>query len=87
MNPFLQGTGLLVSELDVPVVPVKIEGLYELKRLGRKRARPGEVTLKIGEPIRFTTADAAETSTEASVEASAEASAAPDAKQGDEAES
>jgi 1-acyl-sn-glycerol-3-phosphate acyltransferase len=37
----------------VPVVPVRVDGLYELKRAGRRRARPGEVTLTFGEPVRF----------------------------------
>jgi long-chain acyl-CoA synthetase len=60
MNPFLSGTGLLVSELGVPVVPIKIEGLYELKRGGRRIALPGEVTLKIGEPITFSGSEPAE---------------------------
>jgi long-chain acyl-CoA synthetase len=53
MNPFQRGVGLLVSELNVPVVPVKIEGLYELKRSGRRIALPGEVTVKFGGPITF----------------------------------
>jgi long-chain acyl-CoA synthetase len=54
MSPFLHGTGLLATELNVPVVPVKIVGLYELKSRGRRvLALPGEVTLKFGEPIKF----------------------------------
>jgi long-chain acyl-CoA synthetase len=53
MNPFMAGTGLLVRELGVPVVPVRMDGLYGLKREGRRRARPGEVTLTFGEPVRF----------------------------------
>jgi long-chain acyl-CoA synthetase len=53
MSPFLHGTGLLVSELNVPVVAVKIDGLFELKRAGRRLALPGEVTVKFGEPIKF----------------------------------
>jgi long-chain acyl-CoA synthetase len=53
MSPFMSGTGLLVKELGVPVVPVCIEGLFELKRQGRRLALPGEVTVKFGEPLRF----------------------------------
>jgi long-chain acyl-CoA synthetase len=61
MNPFLHGTGLLVSELNVPVVPVKIVGLYELKSSRRRLfALPGEVTLKFGEPVKFEGGEGAE---------------------------
>jgi long-chain acyl-CoA synthetase len=44
---------MLVKELGVPVVPVRMDGLYQLKREGRRRALPGEVTLTFGEPARF----------------------------------
>lgn len=54
MNSFMAGTGLLVKELGVPVVPVRVDGLYRLKREGRRHALPGEVTLTFGEPLRFT---------------------------------
>jgi long-chain acyl-CoA synthetase len=54
MNSFMAGTGLLVKELDVPVVPVRVDGLYQLKREGRRHALPGEVSVTFGEPLRFT---------------------------------
>ena len=53
MNPFMPGTGLLIQELDAPVVPMRIDGLWELKKAGRHFARPGEVALIIGEPITY----------------------------------
>lgn len=53
MNSFMTGTGLLVQELGVPVVPVRLDGLYQLKREGRRRARRGEVMLTFGEPVWF----------------------------------
>jgi long-chain acyl-CoA synthetase len=53
MNPFMSGAGLLVRELGAEVVPVRLDGLYKLKREGRRWARPGEVTLTFGEPVRF----------------------------------
>jgi long-chain acyl-CoA synthetase len=53
MNSFMAGTGLLVKELGAPVVPVRLDGLYKLKREGRRRALPGEVTLTFGEPVQF----------------------------------
>ncbi|MDT7602994.1 MAG: long-chain acyl-CoA synthetase, partial [Acidobacteriota bacterium] len=60
MNPFMAGTGLLVKELGVPVVPVRLEGLYKLKREGRRIALPGEVTLRFGDPVKFGDEDATE---------------------------
>jgi long-chain acyl-CoA synthetase len=53
MNPFRLGTGLLIQELDAPVVPMKIEGLWRLKQENRHFAWPGEVTLTIGKPVRY----------------------------------
>jgi long-chain acyl-CoA synthetase len=53
MNPFMAGTGLLVKELGARVVPVRMDGLYQLKREGRRHALPGEVTLTFGEPVQF----------------------------------
>jgi hypothetical protein len=35
------------------VVPVKIEGLYELKQRQQYFAAPGEVAVIFGEPIKF----------------------------------
>lgn len=53
MNPFMAGTGLLVADLHAPVVPVRIEGLFELKRRKQYFARPGQVSVIFGEPVRF----------------------------------
>jgi long-chain acyl-CoA synthetase len=53
MGPFRAGIGLLALNLSIPVVPVRIDGLYELKRTGKKFARPGTVAVTIGPAIRF----------------------------------
>ncbi|HEV2766053.1 MAG TPA: AMP-binding protein [Pyrinomonadaceae bacterium] len=54
LNPFMRGTGLLASQLGLPVVPVRIDGLYELKASGRRGfTRPYNVTVSFGEPLRF----------------------------------
>ena len=53
MNPFMPGTGLLIQKLDAPVVPMRINGLWELKRAGRHFAWPGEVSVIIGEPVTY----------------------------------
>jgi hypothetical protein len=34
-------------------VPLRIDGLFEVKQAGKKFARPGQVRVKIGAPIQF----------------------------------
>ncbi|HJQ22633.1 MAG TPA: AMP-binding protein [Blastocatellia bacterium] len=51
MKPFMEGIGLLATNLGVPVVPVRLDGLYEMKVSRRYFARPGEVQITIGEPV------------------------------------
>ena len=51
--PFMSGIGMLAAQLNVPVVPVKIEGLFELKQRNRHWAWPGRVKLTFGQPVRF----------------------------------
>ncbi len=53
LSPFRSGIGMLASRLDVPVVPVRIHGLYDMKLSGRKIARRGELRVVIGKPVRF----------------------------------
>ena len=44
---------MLAQKLNVPVVPLRIDGLFDLKQSGRKLARPGELKVLIGKPLRF----------------------------------
>jgi long-chain acyl-CoA synthetase len=53
MGPFMSGTGLLISELHSPVVPMRLYGLWELKRGRRHSARPGDISVIFGEPVRY----------------------------------
>jgi long-chain acyl-CoA synthetase len=53
MNPFMSGIGLLAANLNLPVVPIKIEGLFNLARERRYFSRPGTVTVTFGEPVEF----------------------------------
>ena len=61
MSPFRPGIGLLAKELNatksrelnVPVVPVKLHGLYELKRRQQYFAPSGMVSVVFGEPVNF----------------------------------
>jgi long-chain acyl-CoA synthetase len=53
MRPFRAGVGLLANNLAIPVVPMRIDGLFELKKAKKKFARPGKIQVKIGAPVRF----------------------------------
>lgn len=53
MNKFKPGIGVLTTELDLPVVPIKLRGLYELKRRKQYFAPKDMVSVTFGSPIRF----------------------------------
>ncbi|MBV8855646.1 MAG: AMP-binding protein [Acidobacteria bacterium] len=54
MSPFRPGIGLLASQLGIPVVPVRIDGLIELKLSGRRGfTSPHRVTIRLGEPVTY----------------------------------
>jgi len=53
MKPFMEGIGILATNLGVPVVPVRLDGLYEMKVSRRYFARSGQVQVTIGEPVEF----------------------------------
>ena len=49
---FQTGAGLLWKELSVPVIPVRIDGLGELKRnRARKWFRSGTLSVRVGDPL------------------------------------
>jgi long-chain acyl-CoA synthetase len=50
---FRAGIGLLARNLGIPVLPVRIVGLFEVKHAGRRIARPGEIQVRIGRPLTF----------------------------------
>jgi long-chain acyl-CoA synthetase len=52
-SPFRLGIGMLAQKLDIPVVPVRIDGLYQMKIAGRKIAHRGELKVMIGKALRF----------------------------------
>ena len=57
MKPFMEGIALLVKNLNVPIVPARIDGLYELKKAGKKFAKPGQITVAIGGPVSYSRDD------------------------------
>jgi len=60
MNPFRAGIGLLAANLGIPVLPMRIDGLFEVKNSGRKFAAPWKIRVLIGEPLRFSAEASAE---------------------------
>jgi long-chain acyl-CoA synthetase len=53
MMPFRLGIGLLAKQLNIPVVPIYLHGLFDLKQRERIFTRPGRVRATIGAPVRF----------------------------------
>jgi len=53
MAPFQTGIGLLAQNLALPVVPMRLDGVWRMKREHRRLARIGEITIHIGAPITF----------------------------------
>jgi long-chain acyl-CoA synthetase len=60
MDKFQSGVGLLAENLNVPVVPMRIDGVWRMRREGRRIARRGEVVIRIGAAIRFSPGTAPE---------------------------
>lgn len=52
-SPFRSGLGMLAARLNIPVLPLRIDGLYEMKTAGRKIAHAGELKVVIGKPMSF----------------------------------
>jgi long-chain acyl-CoA synthetase len=53
INPFRAGIGLLAKNLAIPVLPMRIDGLFEVKQAGKKFAPPFRIVVRIGSPLRF----------------------------------
>jgi 1-acyl-sn-glycerol-3-phosphate acyltransferase len=44
---------MIGSRLDVPVVPVRVDGVHEILHVKDKMARPGRVRVAFGRPMRL----------------------------------
>jgi long-chain acyl-CoA synthetase len=53
MAPFHSGIGLLAQNLRIPILPMRMDGVWQMKRQGRHLARLGEITIRIGAPLTF----------------------------------
>jgi long-chain acyl-CoA synthetase len=53
LRPFRTGVGLLANNLRIPILPMRIDGLFEVKNAGKKFAAPGKIRVRIGKPVQF----------------------------------
>ncbi len=53
ITPFKEGVGVMASWLDLPVVPVRVEGLISVLPHGKLWPRPGSASVRFGRPLRF----------------------------------
>ena len=53
IKPFRGGIGMIGSRLDVPIVPVRIDGVDTLLPTGSRFVRPGRVRVAFGSPLRL----------------------------------
>jgi long-chain acyl-CoA synthetase len=57
IDAFRPGIGMIASRLGARVVPVRIDGLQHVLRVGWRMARPGRVRVAFGPPMRLTGED------------------------------
>jgi long-chain acyl-CoA synthetase len=53
MATFQSGIGLLAENLRLPIIPMRLDGVWQMKRERRRLAHFGEITVHIGAPIQF----------------------------------
>jgi long-chain acyl-CoA synthetase len=53
MAPYQSGIGLLAENLGIPIVPMRLDGVWQMKRERRRLAHFGEITVRIGAPVTF----------------------------------
>src|SRR4051794_21335862 len=51
IRPFHRGAFLLAIRSELPILPLAIDGTYEVFRVGAKKITPGVVTIRVGTPI------------------------------------
>ena len=53
MAPFQSGIGLLAENLGLPIIPMRLDGVWQMKREGRRLAHIGEISVHIGARLTF----------------------------------
>jgi 1-acyl-sn-glycerol-3-phosphate acyltransferase len=51
LHEFKKGAAILATELDMPILPVAIDGLYKVWPRRTMRIRPAKVKIRFGEPF------------------------------------
>jgi long-chain acyl-CoA synthetase len=51
IKPFRGGIGMIGARLDVPVIPVRLDGIDRILPTGAKYARPAQVRVAFGAPL------------------------------------
>src|SRR3954465_5108226 len=51
LQPFLAGAAFLAIRAQVPLVPIALNGVYDLLPMHTRHFYPGEITMSVGEPI------------------------------------
>jgi long-chain acyl-CoA synthetase len=53
MAPFQSGIGVLAQNLRIPIIPIRLDGVWQIKRERRRLAGIGEITVRISAPVSF----------------------------------
>lgn len=53
MAEFRSGIGLLANRLGLPIIPMRLDDMFELKIRKQRFARPGTIKVRVGKPVRF----------------------------------
>jgi long-chain acyl-CoA synthetase len=53
MKPFRPGIGMIGARLDLPIVPIRIDGVDRILPTGASWAKPGRVSVTFGAPMRL----------------------------------
>ena len=53
MAPFQSGIGMLAANLRLPIIPMRLDGVWRMKSEHRRLAHFGEIVVHIGAPMQF----------------------------------
>lgn len=53
MATFQNGIGILAQNLNIPIIPMRLDGVWQMKRQHRRLACINEITVHIGAPLTF----------------------------------
>jgi long-chain acyl-CoA synthetase len=53
LEPFRSGIGMLANRLNLPIVPMRIDGLYEYRFKKKHFVPPNQIRVSIGEPVQY----------------------------------